>query len=187
VAVAHKLVYVTGNAFKLAVAERALEGSGIVLVQKALDAPEIQSDSVEDVAIYAGEWACRQLGEPVVVTDGGFYIEALNGFPGPFVKFVNQWLTAQDLLDLVRGKDERRIVARDCLAYCRPGEKPVTFSGSYPGGLATVPGEGNGRPIERVFIPVGYTAPVSDWSAGEQLAYWGRADVWVQLRRFLGV
>jgi XTP/dITP diphosphohydrolase len=182
-----RLVYVTGNAFKLAVAERALEGSGVVLVQKDLDAPEIQSDRVEDVAIYAGEWACRRLGEPVVVTDGGFYIEALNGFPGPFVKFVNQWLTAQDLLDLMQGKDDRRIVARDCLAYCRPGEKPVTFSGSYPGVLATVPGERNGRSIERVFIPTGYTAPVSDWPAEEQLAYWSRADVWVQLRRLLGV
>jgi XTP/dITP diphosphohydrolase len=182
-----ELVYVTGNAFKLAVAERALVGSGIVLVQSDLDAPEIQSDRVEDVAIYAGQWACRRLGEPVVVTDGGFYIEALNGFPGPFVKFVNQWLTALDLLDLVRGKDDKRIVDRDCLAYCRPGEKPVTFSGSYPGVLAAMPGEGNGRPIERVFIPAGYTVPVSDLSAEEQLAYWSHADVWVQLRRFLGV
>ena len=98
-AVGHKLVYVTGNDFKIAVAERALVGSGVVLVQKNLDAPEIQSECVEDVAIYAGKWACRQLEEPVVVTDGGFYIEALNGFPGPFVKFVNQWLAAQDLLD----------------------------------------------------------------------------------------
>ena len=181
------LVYVTGNAFKLAVAERALAGSGIVLVQSDLDAPEIQSDRVEDVAIYAGEWACSRLGEPVVVTDGGFCIEALNGFPGPFVKFINQWLTAQDLLDLVRGKDDRRTVARDCLAYCHPGEKPVAFSGSYPGVLAAVPGRGDGRPMERVFIPTGYTVPVSEWSAEEQLAYWSRADVWVQLRRFLGV
>lgn len=180
------LIYATGNAFKLAVAERALAGSGIVLVQSDLDAPEIQSKRVEDVAVYAGEWACRRLGEPVVVTDGGFYIEALNGFPGPFVKFINQWLTAQDLLDLAQGKDDRRIIGRDCLAYCRPCEKPVTFSGAYPGTLAAVPGEGNGRPIERVFIPEGYTLPVSDWSAEEQLAYWSRADVWVQLRRFLG-
>jgi XTP/dITP diphosphohydrolase len=179
------LVYVTGNDFKLAVAERAMEGSGVVLVQSDLDAPEIQSERVEDVALYAGEWACRRLGEPVVVTDGGFYIEALNGFPGPFVKFVNQWLTAQDLLDLVQGKDDRCIVARDCLAYCRPGEKSVVFSGSYPGTFAAVPGEGDGRPIERVFVPDGYTMPVSDLSAEEQLAYWSRADVWVQLRRFL--
>lgn len=139
------------------------------------------------MAVYAGEWACRRLGEPLIVTDGGFYIEALNGFPGPFVKFVNQWLTAQDLLDWARGKGDRRIVARDCLAYCRPGGEPVTFGGSYPGVLAAVPGRGNGRPIERVFVPAGYTVPVSDLSAEEQLAYWSRADVWVQLRRFLGV
>lgn len=186
-AVTHKLIYVTGNPFKLAVAERALAGSGIVLVQRDLDAPEIQSDRVEDVAIYAGEWACRRLGEPVVVTDGGFYIEALNGFPGPFVKFVNQWLTAQDLLDLVQGKDDRRIVARDCLAYCRPGKEPVTFRGSYPGRMPAAPGGEEGWPMDRVFIPDGYTVPASDLSAEERLTYWSRADVWVHLRRFLGV
>jgi XTP/dITP diphosphohydrolase len=158
-----------------------------VLVQSDLDAPEIQSERVEDVAIYAGEWACSRLGEPVVVTDAGFYIEALNGFPGPFVKYVNQWLTAQDLLDLMRGKDDRQVVTRDCLAYCQPGEEPVVFSGSYSGRVATVPGNGEGRPMELIFIPEGYTVPVSDFSTEERLAFWSQADVWVQLRQFLGV
>jgi len=181
------LAYVTGNGFKFAVAERALMGSGIVLVQERLSAPEIQSSQVEEVAAHAAEWASLRLGQPAVVTDAGFYIEALNGFPGPFVKFVNEWLTAQDLLNLMRGKENRQAIVRDSLAYCRPDEKPITFSGSYLGQLATVLGEGEGTPMERVFVPEGHTIPVSDFSAEERLAFWSRADVWQQLRDFLGV
>jgi XTP/dITP diphosphohydrolase len=182
---ATELIYLTGNDFKFAVAERALGNSGIVLVQECLEAPEIQSSRVEDVATYAAEWGSQRLDRPVVVTDAGFYIEALNGFPGPFVKFVNRWLTAEDLLNLMRGKDNRRAITRDCLAYCRSGEKPAIFSGSYPGCVAAAPGAGGGTPMEQVFIPDGYAVPVSDFPADERLAFWSRADVWVQLKRFL--
>jgi hypothetical protein len=101
------LIYLTRNDLKFAVAERALQGSGIALVQKRMDAPEIQSSQVEEVAAYAGEWASSRLDQPVALTDGGFHIEALGGFPGPFVKFVNQWLTVEDLLSLMRGKENR--------------------------------------------------------------------------------
>ena len=52
-------------------------------------------EAFQHVAIYAGEWACRQLGEPVVVTDGGFYIEALNGFPGPALQMTRSSWSAR--------------------------------------------------------------------------------------------
>jgi len=82
------LVYVTGNDTKFEVALKTFSNTGIALLQKSLSTPEIQSKSVQEVAMYSARWASKELDKPVIVTDAGFYIEALNGFPGPFIKFV---------------------------------------------------------------------------------------------------
>ena len=97
------LHYLTGNRFKFHVAQQALLGTELVLEQNRLAVPEIQSNSVRDIAEFSAQWASTQLDHPFIVTDAGFYIDALNGFPGPFVKYVNQWFSVEDLLRLEHG------------------------------------------------------------------------------------
>ncbi len=179
------LTYVTGNGIKFKVAEQVLRESGILLRQEHLHMPEIQSSRVEDVAEYSALWASQQLNQPVVVTDAGFYIEALNGFPGPFIKFINEWFSAEDFLSLMQGKNNRQIVIRDCLAYSQPDEKPVTFCGLYRGVLATEPGRKRGTPIEQVFIPEGYSVPASEILPDEMITYWSNVSTWLELRQYL--
>ncbi len=179
------LTYVTGNEIKFKVAEEVLRESGILLRQENLRTPEIQSRRVEEVAEYSAIWASQYLEQPVVVTDAGFYIEALNGFPGPFIKFINEWFSAQDFLSLMQGKNNRRVLIRDCLAYCQPSEKPVTFCRVYRGMLATEPGRKRSTPIEQVFIPEGYSVPASEIPPEEMLTYWSNVSTWQELRRYL--
>ncbi len=181
----NSLAYVTGNELKFKVALRSLQGSGILLERKSLDVPEIQSSRVEEIAEWSAVWASQQLDQPVVVMDAGYYIEALNGFPGPFVKFVNEWFSDEDYLNLLHGKSNRRIAIRDCLAYCRPGEKPVRFCQLHRGDAATKPGRRNGTSIDQIFIPEGYACPVSEIPLEEMLAYWSRATIWQELKRYL--
>ena len=172
------LQYLTGNRFKFAVAQHALRETGIVLEQNRLAIPEIQSNSVEDIAQFSAQWAASQLDQPFVVTDAGFNIHALNGFPGPFIKFVNQWFSAEDLLRLMHKKPYRRITVHDCLVYSQPGEPLVTFNGSYQGIIADVPGPSTGTSIERLFIPEGYDMPISEFSHEERLQFWSNAEIW---------
>ena len=179
------LIYITDNEIKFEVAEQVLHNSGILLERKHLCTPEIQSSRVEEIAEYSARWASQQLNQPVVVTDAGFYIEALNGFPGPFIKFINEWLSVDDFLNLMRGKANRRIVIRDCLAYCQPNAEPVTFCGSYRGELAIEPGRESGSPINRLFIPDGYLLPVSEMLPDEMIAYWSNVSIWQELKRYL--
>jgi len=98
------IVFVTSNSYKLQIAKRAFNGSGLKLVQKKLKVPEIQDESVEKVAAFSARWASNVLKMSVVVSDGGCYIEALKGFPGPFIKYVSRWFSAEDLLQIMRGK-----------------------------------------------------------------------------------
>lgn len=176
------LVYVTGNELKFKVTQQALQGSGISLERKALNTPEIQSTHVEEIAEWSSVWASQHLNQPVVVMDAGYYIEALNGFPGPFIKFVNEWFSADDYLNLLKGKSNRRVIIRDCLAYCCPNEKPTVFCQLHHGEIAMKPGKENGTSIDQIFIPEGFSNPISEIPPDELLTYWSNASIWQELK-----
>src|SRR5215204_4400122 len=165
------LINLTGNRFKFEVAQRALLGTPVVLEQLRLPAPEIQSNSVQEIAEFSAQWAGSQIAQPFFLTDAGLYIDALNGFPGPFIKFINQWFSTEDMLRLMHDKSYRRITVQDCLVYASPGEPLVIFNGSYRGSIAREPGPSTGTPIERLFIPDGHQRSISEFSHDEQVAY----------------
>lgn len=151
-----QITFITGNQMKFDAAERALNGTSITLERLELDTPEIQSTSVEEIASFSARWVSDKLNKPVVVTDAGYYINALNGFPGPFIKYINKWLTADDLLKLMEGKSDRSVVVKDCLAYAMPGEEPITILGTAQGTISekvVMPGV---TPISTIFIPEGF-------------------------------
>jgi XTP/dITP diphosphohydrolase len=172
------LHYLTGNRFKFYVAQQALHDTGITLAQNHLATPEIQNNSVREIALYSAQWAATRFDQPFIVTDSGFYIDALNGFPGPFIKFVNQWFTVEDLLRLMHNKRFRHVTVHDCLVFSRPNQPLVSFLGQYQGRIATEPGRNSGTPIERLYIPAGYEMPISEFSEADRLAYWSNGEIW---------
>jgi XTP/dITP diphosphohydrolase len=178
------LLFVTGNRFKFEVAQHALRGLGISLEQVRLAVPELQSNSVKEIAEHSAQWASTQVSQPLIVHDGGFYIDALNGFPGPFIKYANGWFTVEDLLRLMEPKAYRRITVNDCLVYMRPGQPPVTFTGSYGGKVATTAGRSGGTPIERLFVPAGHETPISEFSQDERVHYWSGGKIWQEFKRY---
>jgi XTP/dITP diphosphohydrolase len=178
------LIYLTGNRFKFHVAQQALRGLDLVLEQNRLAVPEIQSNSVQEIAEFSAQWASQRLDQPFITTDAGFYIDALNGFPGPFIKFINQWFSVDDLLRLMSNRTYRHITIQDCLVYARPGQPSISFVGSYQGKIATEPGQSSGTPIERLYIPQGYETPISEFSPDEQVSYWSNAEVWKAFRSY---
>jgi XTP/dITP diphosphohydrolase len=179
------LINLTGNRFKFEVAQWALRDIPVVLEQVRLPVPEIQSNSVQEIAEFSAQWAATQIAQPFFLTDAGFYIDALNGFPGPFIKFINQWFNTEDIQWLMHDKSYRHMTVQDCLAYVIPGEPVVIFHGSYQGTIAREPGPSTGTPIERLFIPAGHHLPISEFTHDEQVAFWGSGQIWQAFRRFL--
>lgn len=180
------IVFITGNQYKFQTAQKALEGTGITVIQQKLETPEIQSTEVEEVAAYSAKWAADHLQQPVVVSDAGYYIEALNGFPGPFVKYINKWFTSADLVTLMRGRSTRTVVAKDCLAYGEPGKEPVIFLGTAKGTMAEQPGASGSSAMDEVFIPEGFTKPHSEIPREEMVEYWSKnLQVWQKFTEYL--
>ena len=182
-----QIAYVTGNSLKFNVAKKALENSDIELIQEKLETPEIQSENGEEVAAFSAKWASEKLGKPVIVSDFGVYIEALNGFPGPFIKYINHWLTSEDIIRLMNGKENRKITERDYLAYCEPGTEPVVFVGENFGNITTKLGQikYRGYTLDQIFIPDGFDRVQSEIPEEQMIEFWNSGKVWEKLTQYL--
>jgi len=111
------IYYVTGNESKFKTAKNYFETLGVKVLQKTLEIPEIQSDSIEEIATDKAQKAYLILKRPLFVSDSGWYITALNGFPGPYMNQINKWLTPKDFLNLMKPYENREIILRQAIAY----------------------------------------------------------------------
>jgi XTP/dITP diphosphohydrolase len=149
------LYFATGNAAKVREITAILQGLPISIVQIDAKGREIQSDLVEEIA---SESACRAAKErklPLFVEDSGLFIDALAGFPGPYTSYAFKTIGLQGILSLMQGINKRRAVFRSVVAFCRPGEEPVSFIGEAIGRIATSAKGSNGFGFDPVFEPEG--------------------------------
>lgn len=81
-----KVIYCTGNKFKLKVAKEIMEPLGFEVEGKKLDIPEIQADSIEEVAKYSSKYASEMLNMSTLKNDSGLVIPALKKLPRTIYK-----------------------------------------------------------------------------------------------------
>lgn len=183
------IIFVTGNPYKFQIAQKVLENRGIKVVQEKLETPEIQSTDVAEIASFSAKWAAEKLKKPVVLTDVGYYIQALNGFPGPFIKYANYWLTTDDFLRLIKGKKNRKVVVKSCLAYCEPSKKPITFLSKVNGSIAEKSAKAdkkNSTPMDEIFIPRGFNKVQTEIPRKEMVKFWAKIEnYWEKLADYL--
>lgn len=111
------LTIVTGNIGKYESAKRRLDKFGIELEFQKIDLVEPQVELIEEVAIFKAKDAFKQVNKPLVISDSGWSVPSLNGFPGPFMHFISDWLTAEDWFNLMRDKKDRSITLTDIVVY----------------------------------------------------------------------
>lgn len=180
------LYIVTGNPKKFKIAQSALFPYGIHVEQLDFETPEIQATSVEEVAKYSAKYAAEKTGKTVIKGDFGMYIEALNGFPGPFPKFINKWLGVDQFINLYRTEQNKRAYFIDALAYCMPSKEPVCFVTKTYGKLTIQPFGTNGNMIDSVFIPDGFNQTLASLSEKESIKFWSNIR-YLQLAEYLKV
>jgi XTP/dITP diphosphohydrolase len=112
-----KIYFVTGNNNKFLSANRNLAVFSILLEQKSLPIIEMQNENIEQIAIDKVNQAFFILKRPVIVSDTGWSIASLNGFPGPFMHYISEWFTGNDLLQLLQNKQNRSVTMCDVLVY----------------------------------------------------------------------
>lgn len=151
---------VTGNLGKWKIASDIFKKYNVELLHEKMDTPEIQSHDVEDVSKYSAEYAASKLNCAVIKSDVGYYIEELNGFPGPFLRYVNDYLSSEQILKLMEDIENRTIILKECLTFATPNGKVKQFVNLEK---ATISKEamGKGTTFDRIVIFEGDKLPKS--------------------------
>jgi XTP/dITP diphosphohydrolase len=166
--------FATGNKKKLEVAVNALKPYGIDIEQLLVETPEIQDTDVKKIAAYSAQFAANKTGKAVFVTDVGYYIPALNGFPGPFVKYTNPWLHAEGILRLMEGKENRLLDVQEAVAYCEPNQEPVIFCSSLYGTIGTTKIGESEYPFDTLVTWEGMDRVQTQCTRQELIDYWSK-------------
>ncbi|MCX6782787.1 MAG: hypothetical protein NTZ20_02170 [Candidatus Levybacteria bacterium] len=111
------LRYITSNKEKIITARRNLEPLGITFQEFDLELAELQSESFVEIATYKAKQAYEKLHIPLFISDHGWSIPALNGFPGAYMKYMNKWLSSQDFLNLMQSHDDKTIIKSEVICY----------------------------------------------------------------------
>lgn len=122
-----QIVYITGNTSKYANAQEFLKKYDVEVSQQKLSLDEIQSDDAIVIAVRKAKDAFKELGRPLFVNDASWLIPSLNGFPGAYMRYLVEWFTQEDLLTLMKPKEDRTIILRDTIVYIdENGERVFT-------------------------------------------------------------
>ncbi len=167
-----KVTYVTGNWAKILSARQILEPLGFEVEQIKMDVPEIQNDSIEEVAKFSAKWASDKLKCAVIKNDSGLCIDALNGFPGPYTHYADDTIKEDGILKLLEGVENRNAHFVEALAYCEYGKEPVVFTSITKGTIAKEKSGEYGWSWDFIFIPEGQTKTLGNFNDDVRFKYW---------------
>ncbi|MDO8610556.1 MAG: non-canonical purine NTP pyrophosphatase [bacterium] len=122
-----KIYFVTGNAGKVLSLQNRLP-KDIQIEQVKIELPEIQHHDIEEIVRQKAKFAYEQLKKPLIVQDSAFHIEALNNFPGPYIKYINETIGAEGILKLMKGEKNRTAYFKLALAYTDDKGKITVFT-----------------------------------------------------------
>lgn len=100
------------------------------------------------IAINKAKQAFETLKIPLFVSDHGWAITALNGFLGPYMKYMNEWLTSQDFLNLMQNHEDKTIIKHEVICYV--DDKQIKYFVSEMPGKFLSEIRGEGLPAMRV-------------------------------------
>jgi non-canonical purine NTP pyrophosphatase (RdgB/HAM1 family) len=166
--------FVTGNRNKLAEARRLC---GHRLTAAVVDLPEIQSLDLATVLEVKAEEAFRRLQRPVIVEETGLELAAMNGFPGPLIKWLLDAVGAEGVARAGKALGDTTARARCMLLYF-DGERRHLAEGVTVGRLVLPPRGDDGFGWDPVFQPEGEQHTYGEMEAEEKDRCSHRGRAW---------
>jgi inosine/xanthosine triphosphate pyrophosphatase family protein len=104
------LTFVSTNRRKKAQVERMCAEFGITMSYTQLDTDEIQHHDPTIITLDKARKAFAQLQTAIVVNDDSWLIPALNNFPGAYMKYVTEWFSPEDFINLLAPYNDRTVI-----------------------------------------------------------------------------
>ncbi len=176
-----KLTVVTSNVDKAR--EVAAFFAGVAEVAHTfLEIPEFRDNDVGVIAKEKARYAWDALRCPLIVDDTGFFVSALNGFPGPYAAYVLDTVGMGGILHLLEGAEDRSAYFETAIAYADGDGVIHVFRGIVDGTIVSPRGEA-GFGYDPIFSVDGRTFAERTLAEKALMSHRGRALV--ALRRFL--
>jgi len=143
------LFFVSSNDHKYQEAKNILETFGIRLGFLNSDLEEIQSSSLDAIALQKAQNAFSKFKKPVIIEDDGLFINSLGGFPGPYSSYVFKTIGNDGILNLLRNNRKAKFVS--IITYC--DETILQSFDAKLDGLISKSQKGKGWGFDPIFIP----------------------------------
>ena len=153
-----KFIMITSNTGKYQIARDIFRKYNLELIQATIELPELQDYDVVKVSKYSAVFAANTLGKPVIKSDIGYYIDELGGFPGAYVKHINQMLKPDDILKMMEHKRNRKILLKECLTYAHPNGNVKQFVSEEEAHLSKF-AMGRGTTFDKIIVLDGFDRP----------------------------
>ncbi len=177
---ARELIFATGNEHKVKEARSVLESLGINLRWQKARLEELQSDSLEEIAVNSLKRG--QFKPWTIVEDTGLFIQALKGFPGPYAAHALKTIGNEGILKLMQGITNREAYFESVIALLLPTGEIKCFKGKTSGFIAKeVKSPETGWGFDPIFIPEGGNGKTYSELSKEKNIYSHRAKAFKNL------
>lgn len=135
-----EIVFATSNSGKVATLRRHLEIGelDIAVTARDLELIEPQAHTAREVALAKATQAHQQLKQPVLVDDSSFHIEALGGFPGPYIKYMVDSIGVEGIMKFMQGQSNRRAYFSSALVFVSESGEPRVFEDKTEGEITAM-------------------------------------------------
>jgi XTP/dITP diphosphohydrolase len=171
-----KLLFITHNMGKLAEARKILGQKGIGVEHIELEYEEPRGEDTSEIARKSAEHLFPAVKRPLFLDDSGLFVDALNGFPGPYSAFAYKRIGYAGILSLLNGKDNRKAYFKCSIAYADESGVKV-FDGTANGSISDAPMGDDGFGYDPVFVPDGFSKTFAEMGSEEKnaISHRGRA------------
>lgn len=151
-----------------------LKGYGIEIEWLRRRLPEIQADELEFIVKEAAKQVLKTLRKPFIIEDSGLFIEALNGFPGPYSAYVERKIGNEGILKLMKGVGQRKAEFR-CVVAFSEGRKVKLFKDAVRGRITHSIRGRFGFGFDPIFCPQGEERTLAQMKMEEKNRFSHRA------------
>ena len=171
------IFFATNNINKFNEARKVLAEHKIAVGMLRVKTLEIQSESLKEIAETSVLQAFEKCHLPIIVEDAGLFIDALNGFPGPYAAYVYRTIGNRGLLKLMADNEDRKAKFQSVVAYYSAELKsPICFKGEVKGEVIRKEKKGkSGFGFDPIFKPEDSNETFAEMTTVEKNKYSHRA------------
>lgn len=175
------IYFVTGNKDKFREAKALIPE----LEQIEIDLPEEQELNPEVIIAKKLEIAEKYAKGSYIVEDTSLYLEGMNGFPGPLVKWLRKSIKNTGIYELATRLDNNRAIAKTVIGYKKNNEEPIYFEGTIEGKIVKPYGN-DGFGWDAIFKPNGLDETFAEMGDEFKPEFSMRTKAFQKLKEHLG-